>query len=120
VKSQKGKNVVRQTTAKSRLARALVAVNDWCRRNRHLPILAQHARLSAKLIGHCAYYGITGNMRQLQRYNRQVTRTWRKWLERRARSKRLPWERFTAFLERHPLPSAKIVHRYAAASEARA
>src|SRR5207247_2036969 len=31
-KSQKGKNVVRQRTAKSRLARALVAVNDWCRR----------------------------------------------------------------------------------------
>src|SRR5438477_11159664 len=55
-KSQKGKNVVRQRTAKSRLARALVAVNDWCRRNRHQPILHQHARLSAKLIGHSAYY----------------------------------------------------------------
>jgi group II intron reverse transcriptase/maturase len=37
MKSQKGKNVVRQRTAKSRLARALVAVNDWCRKNRHQP-----------------------------------------------------------------------------------
>jgi group II intron reverse transcriptase/maturase len=65
-KSRNGKNVVRQTTAKSRLARALVAVKDWCRTNRHLPILDQLARLSAKLVGHFAYYGITGNSRRLQ------------------------------------------------------
>jgi RNA-directed DNA polymerase len=112
-KSQKGKNVVRQMTAKNRLARALVAVNDWCRTNRHRPVLWQHQRLSAKLIGHYAYYGITGNMRQLQKYGTQVRRLWRKWLERRTRSKRLPWESFGALLARHPLPSPRIVHRYA-------
>ena len=117
VKSQRGKNVVRQTTAKSRLARALVAISDWCRKNRHKPLPAQHARLSAKLIGHYAYYGITGNMRQLQRYNTQVTRLWRKWLERRTRSKRLTWARFGAFLKLHPLTRPQIIHRYAAMSE---
>jgi group II intron reverse transcriptase/maturase len=111
-KSQKGKNVVRQRTAKSRLARALVAVNDWCRNNRHRPLPDQHVRLSAKLRGHYAYYGITGNRQQLGRFFRQVTRTWRKWLARRSRSHRLPWGRFTALLERYPLPSARIVHRY--------
>jgi hypothetical protein len=52
---------VRQTTAKSRLARALVAVKEWCRANRHLPILDQHKRLSEKLLGHYAYYAITGS-----------------------------------------------------------
>jgi hypothetical protein len=31
MKSKKGKNVVRQRTAKSRLARALAAISDWCR-----------------------------------------------------------------------------------------
>jgi len=112
-KSQKGKNVVRQMTAKNRLARALVAVNDWCRTNRHRPVLWQHQRLSAKLNGHYAYYGITGNMRQLQKYGTQVRRLWRKWLERRTRSKRFPWEAFGALLARHPLPSPRIVHRYA-------
>jgi hypothetical protein len=63
VKSRKGKNVVRQTTAKSRLARALVAIKEWCRTNRHWPVLVQHAKLSAKLRGHYAYYGrgISGN-----------------------------------------------------------
>jgi RNA-directed DNA polymerase len=113
VKSQKGKNVVRQTTAKNRLARALVAVNDWCRDNRHRLLRWQHDRLSAKLKGHYAYYGITGNIRHVQRYRQQVTKLWRKWLERRTRSKRLTWARFNAFLARHPLPPARIIHRYA-------
>ena len=110
--------MVRQTTAKSRLARSLVAINEWCRSNRHRPVRDQHSRLSAKLVGHYAYYGITGNMRQLQRYGTQVARLWRKWLERRTRSMRLTWDRFNALLVRHPLPRPWIVHRYATVSEA--
>ena len=34
-KSKKGVNGVRQVTAKGRYARALAAVSDWCRQNRH-------------------------------------------------------------------------------------
>ena len=117
-RSRKGRNAVRQTTAKSRLARSLVAINDWCRDNRHRPVRDQRSRLSAKLVGHYAYYGITGNIRQLQRYSTQVARLWRKWLERRTRSKRLTWDRFNALLARHPLPRPWIVHRYATVSEA--
>ena len=113
VKSRNGKNVVRQTTAKTRFARALTALKDWCRTNRHRPILDQLARLSAKLVGHYATYGITGNFRRLQQYRQQVTKTWRKWLERRTRGKRLTWDRFNALLARHALPRARIIHRYA-------
>lgn len=113
-RSQKGKKVVRQRTAKSRLARALRTINDWCRTNRHRPIRWQHARLSAKLVGHYAYYGITGNMQQLGRYLRQTTRLWKKWLERRTRSEPIPWDLFRDFLARQPLPRACITHRYTA------
>lgn len=112
-KSKKDKNVVRQVTAKSRLARALRAINEWCRSNRHQPLSWQHARLSAKLKGHCAYYGITGNRRQLGRYRFQLLRLWRKWLARRTRSKRLSWADFAALLARHPLPSPRITLQYA-------
>ncbi len=112
-KSRNGRNVVRQTTAKSRFARALLALKDWCRTNRHRPVREQLARLSAKLAGHCAYYGIMGNSRRLQQYRHELTKTWRKWLARRTRSKRLRWDRFNVFLARHPLPPARIVHRYA-------
>jgi group II intron reverse transcriptase/maturase len=115
-KSKNGWTVVRQTTAKSRLARALTAINVWCRDNRHRPVLWQHARLVTKLDGHMAYYARTGNIRQVDRYRQQVIKLWRKWLERRTRAKRLTWVRFNAFLQRHPLPRAMIVHRYAAAA----
>ena len=117
-KSQKGLNVVRQRTAKSRLARALLGINQWCRANRHLPVDWQQKRLSEKLVGHYAYYGITGNIWQLHRYAYQTQRTWKKWLERRTRSAPLSWQRFRGLLARHPLPRPKIFHRYAAASQA--
>src|SRR5450755_1545820 len=60
-KSRAGKNVVRQVTAKNRYARALAAVTDWCRHNRHQPIPDQHAHLTAMMRGHYAYYGITAH-----------------------------------------------------------
>src|SRR5262249_8056922 len=44
---------------------ALAAVTDWCRTHRHLSIPEQHAQLVAKMRGHYAYYGISGNFRRL-------------------------------------------------------
>src|SRR5215831_7573243 len=93
-KSRKGKNVVRQTTAKSRFAGSLAAVKEWCRTNRHRPAREQHAWLSAVINGHYAYYGITGNHRRLQEYRHQVVKIWRKWLERRTRGWLLIWANF--------------------------
>jgi len=117
-KSRKGKNVVRQVTAKQRYARALAAVTEWCRKHRHLPIPEQHTQLVAKMRGHYAYYGITGNFRRLSWYAHHVARIWQKWLSRRDRQRWLPWERFTELLKRHPLPAARIVHRYTGVSKA--
>src|SRR5262249_35920180 len=111
-KSRKGKDVVRRTTAKSRFARSLAAVKEWCRTNRHRPAREQRAWLSAVLNGHYAYYGITGNIRRLQEYRNQVVRIWHKWLERRTRGRLLTWDSFNAFLGRHPLPVARITHRH--------
>jgi group II intron reverse transcriptase/maturase len=117
-KSRNGRNIVRQRTAKNRLARALTAISNWCRINRHRSLRWQHGRLTAKLVGHYAYYGITGNGRQLDRYLNQVERLWRKWLSRRSREKPLTWARFRAILGRHPLPRPRIIHRYGKVSEA--
>jgi len=115
-KSRSGKSVVRQVTAKKRYARALAAVTDWCRNNRHLSIPEQHARLVAKMRGHYAYFGITGNSRRLKWYAHQVARIWKQWLSRRG--SRFPWNRLHDLLARHPLPAARIVHRYTAMSKA--
>ena len=117
-KSRLGKNVVRQVTAKNRYARALAAITAWCRVNRHQSIPDQHAHLTAMMRGHYAYYGITGNFRRLSWYARQVATIWQKWLSRRDRRSRFPKNRFSALLQRHPLPAARIVHRYTFASKA--
>jgi RNA-directed DNA polymerase len=117
-KSRRGNDVVRQVTAKSRFARALAAVTDWCRHHRHRSIPDQHARLSRMARGHYAYYGISGNSRRLQGYAWMLARIWQKWLARRSNDGGFPWSRMNLLLARHPLPKPKIVHRYVVLSEA--
>ena len=116
-RSRNGKDMVRQVTAKSRFARAVAAVNDWCRKNRHWSLRDQHRHLSSMMRGHFAYYGVGGNSRRLRWFANQVGRVWRKWLSRRDRQGVVRWARFNELLARHPLPSVKILHGYAAASE---
>ena len=116
-RSRNGKDMVRQVTAKSRFARAVAAVNDWCRENRHRSVRDQHRHLSSMMRGHFAYYGVGGNSRRLRWFANQVVRIWRKWLSRRDRQGVVRWARFNELLARHPLPSVKILHGYAAASK---
>ena len=70
-------------------AAALTARPSVCEDARPLRLLRRHG----EHVGSCG--GIAS----------QVTRLWRKWLERRTRSKRLTWNRFNAFLEPPPATS---------------
>lgn len=109
-KSRKGRRVVKWKTARSRFSRGLQRIALWCRLNRHESVADQHAMLSAKLRGHYAYYGLTGNARSLACFAREVERAWRKWLGRRSHRAYLSWERFSRLLERYPLPPPRVVH----------
>ena len=42
--------------------------------------------------------------------HRQVTREWRKWLNRRSQKAKMTWERFNRLLVKYPLPRPRIVH----------
>lgn len=109
-RSRQGNWVVKRKTARSRLTRAIHAIAQWCRLNRHRPVAEQHQTLSQKLRGHFAYYGITGNAVCFSRFRHEVAGIWRKWLGRRKRGGPPPWERFAALLKRYPLPAAVTVH----------
>jgi RNA-directed DNA polymerase len=109
-RSRKGKWVVKRKTASSRFSRTMHRISSWCRVNRHWPIADQHRALSAKLRGHDAYYGITGNYRMLSLLRYQVARAWCKWLSRRSRKAMLDWVMMNSLLRRHPLPPARVVH----------
>ncbi|MGH7459183.1 MAG: group II intron reverse transcriptase/maturase [Longimicrobiaceae bacterium] len=107
---KQGSWVLQRKTATSRFTRSLNRTQQWCRRYRHASVAWQHRRLSQRLLGHYAYYGITGNYRALDNYRRQVTRTWRAWLNRRSQKASMPWERYKQLLRVYRLPRPRIVH----------
>jgi len=109
-RSRKGRWVIKQKTAKSRFSRSVKRISLWCRKARHLPVSDQARTLSAKLRGHYQYYGVTGNWRAIARFHWQVTRTWRKWLDRRSNRARMNWARYKELLKRHPLPRPRAYH----------
>jgi hypothetical protein len=115
-KSRRGKWIVKQKTARQRLSRGLKRIAEWCRHNRHRPVAEQHQELCQKLRGHFAYYGITGNDRELRKFREGVKKVWQKWLHRRPRSSTdMPWDRFTRLLQRYRFPPVRIVHSVCAA-----
>ena len=109
-RSRKGAWVIKRKTARARFNRGLQRLGEWCRFHRHRPVAEQHAKLRQKLLGHFAYYGITGNGLWLQKFREAVKKLWQKWLSRRSRGAPMPWERFTHLLRRYPLPPARVVH----------
>jgi RNA-directed DNA polymerase len=106
--SRKGNWAVKRKTARDRFTRALDAVTQWCRKNRHLPLKEQWQALRRKLSGHFGYYGITGNSRLLSRFRYLVEGVWRKWLCRRSQRAYLSWEDFRRLLAHYPLPAPTV------------
>jgi len=116
-RSRNGYWVVKLKTATDRFTRAVRSLDHWCRDNRHLPIDQQHQKLNEKLLGHYAYYGVTGNSRALTRFLHEVGACWRRWLTRRNNIRSMTWEKFLAILRRYPLAPVRTVRstlRYAA------
>ena len=109
-RTRKGGWAIKRKTARSRLKRALQALSDWCRVNRHHPIPAQHQTLTQKLQGHYGYYGITGNFFSLQEFLEGARHIWKRWLSRRRRAGPYTWKEFLLLEQRYGLPKARVVH----------
>jgi len=86
------------------------SIASWCQANRNLPIREQQRKLNAKLRGHYAYYGVTGNGTALSRFLHEVERRWRMWLMRRNRERSLKWSLYRKILQRFPLAPVCTVH----------
>jgi group II intron reverse transcriptase/maturase len=108
-RTRKGSWAVACKTRRARLTRAIKAVYDWCRNNRHLPVKEQHVALRRRVQGHINYFGVNGNTRSLGILVHQACRAWHKWLNRRSQRARLTWERFTDLLRDFPLPIPRVI-----------
>ena len=109
--SRRGKFIVGRRTSAKKFRQKCKALNAWLKAIRNAvktkdwwPILA------AKLRGHYQYYGVSGNMASLRRFQTTILRLVRKWLNRRSQRKRFSWQRFKEYLEHYPLPPPRIVH----------
>ncbi len=107
-KDRKGAWVVGRKTMKSRLARGLRSIDQWCRDHRHWPVKEQWKKLCEKVRGHYGYYGITGNVMSLGRFWHEVKRRWRHWLNRRNTENAMTWELFERLYRHYPLPLPRV------------
>lgn len=112
-KTRKGGFAIQKKTKSKKMSQSLSRVHEWCKRNRHKDLDWQYQQICRKLLGHYAYYGITGNFRSIQAFRIQAVRIWRYWLNRRSRKRDgMGWKRFSELLKsKYPVPKARIVHR---------
>lgn len=107
-KTRRGCWVIQRKTMKSRFARGIQSIKQWCRKHRHRSLPEQYTALSRKLRGHYAYFGISGNSAAIRRFRYVAERVWLKWLTRRSQRHRVNWEWADRLLKRYALPAARL------------
>lgn len=112
-KTRKGGFKLGRTTDRKKLRRKLKEMNEWLKASRNMFVITEIWKtLRAKLRGHFQYYGVSGNFRAVQKFEKQTKHMILKWLNRRSQKKSFNWENFNVYLSRHPLPTAKIHHDF--------
>lgn len=110
-KSRRGIIIPKVKTSGKRLRAKLKRVNEWAKRIRNqCPLKIIWKAFCTKLRGHIQYYGVSFNLRSVQTFIDKAKKIIFKWLNRRSQRRSFDWERFRLFVERFPLPSARIVH----------
>lgn len=109
--SRKGKFIVGRKTSRTKFRMKCQEMNNWLRKIRNYrPAKDWWPILQAKLRGHYQYYGVSGNMRSLQRFYSLTLRMTLKWLNRRSQRKSFNRKTFAKYLDHYPLPQPRIVH----------
>ena len=111
-KTRGGAIVPKLKTSGKRFRSKLKKLNQWAGRNRNRYKLKELWRIFiAKIRGHIQYYGVSFNIRWLNKFLERATRIMFKWLNRRSQRKSFDWDKFKLYVEKHPLPAVKIHHR---------
>ena len=111
-KSRTGRVIPKLETRGKTMRTKLTRVKEWIKKERNQrPLKELWKTLKAKLRGHIQYYGVSHNSFRVKSFLYGVTKIMFKWLNRRSQRKSFTWEKFQLFLEKDPLPEAKVVHR---------
>ncbi|TDX11153.1 reverse transcriptase (RNA-dependent DNA polymerase) [Petrotoga sibirica] len=110
-KTRKGYFKLGRKTSKAKFRQGIKEMNQWLKDVRNQVKLKEWWRvLKLKLIGHFRYYGISGNMPEIQVFYKRTIRLAFKWINRRSQKRSYNWEQFQQFLHFNPLPVPKMYH----------
>jgi len=109
--TRRGKFKVGRKTSSKRLRQKMKAVNQWLRKVRNQVTLAEWWKVfRLKLIGHYRYYGISGNMQAIKKFDHETSKLAYKWINRRSQKKSFTYAQYCNFMKYNPLPVPKIYH----------
>jgi len=110
-KTRKGKFKLGQKTSKAKFRQKIKEINQWLKKVRNLVEMKEWwVVLRMKLTGHYRYYGISGNMSEMQVFYERTLKFAYKWTNRRSERKSYNWQQFQRYLKYNPLPQPKIYH----------
>ena len=103
-----GKYRIIYRTSNKKLKAKKQAVKEWLKMNIHGKPSNTIGLLNKKLIGHYAYYGISGNYQSLLNFYRFIVSAFYKALTRRSQRAYLSWKRYQSLLRKHPIVQPKL------------
>ena len=90
-KTRSGYYRMQAYTSKKKLKAKRQAVKQWLRERMHKPVDETMRLLNLKLQGHCNYYGVNGNLRNITKFYGYVLRRFMVIMRRRSQKDRFPW-----------------------------
>jgi len=109
--TRKGGFKMLRLTVKKRLRATLKAIRAKLWKRMHDPVPAVGRWLGQVVQGYFNYFAVPGNTNRLCGFRYEVSRAWRRILQRRSQKHRLSWERFGRLVRRY-LPPVRVTHPY--------
>ncbi|MCP4265649.1 MAG: group II intron reverse transcriptase/maturase [Candidatus Brocadiaceae bacterium] len=103
-----GRYRVIHRTSKKKLKLKKKAVKDWMRDNMHGKLSETIKLLNRKIVGHYAYYGISGNYEGLCKFYKFIEIQLYKTLKRRSQRQWITYIRYKKILDKFPIMKPKL------------
>ena len=110
-KTRKGGFQILRLTVKKRMRATLKAIRAKLRSKMHNPVPEVGRWLGSVVQGYFNYFGVPGNNYRLGSFRREISRAWRRMLQRRSQKHHLSWERFNKLIDRY-IPPYRNTHPY--------
>ena len=107
-KTSTGKYRPNIKTNKKKLKQKFEVAKKWLHDNMHKPILEIGLSIKKKIIGHYAYYGISGNYSSLLKYYKYLKYTWYNTLRKRGQKNRIKYLDYLRIWNYLEIPLPKI------------